>query len=86
MTKIEIFLDDLQTRLNAKLNPGFNKVWVDGNSKNGCVSYVLTIFSQYSYRMIFINDKNITLNIESELHTRYVDSLIERYKIYFRPE
>ena len=76
---------DLQVRLNSRLNPDYRRLWVQGNNKNG-ISIVLTIFNKSGYDMEFIKDKNISLDIESEMYLKYVDGIVNRYNSYFRPE
>jgi len=85
MSRFEIFMRDLQVRLNSRLNPDYRRLWVQGNNKNG-ISIVLTIFNKSGYDMEFIKDKNISLDIESEMYLKYVDGIVNRYNSYFRPE
>ena len=85
MSRFEIFMRDLQVRLNSRLNPDYRRLWVQGNNKNG-ISIVLTIFNKSGYDMEFIKDKNISLDIESEIYLKYVDDIVNRYNSYFRPE
>ena len=86
MSRFEIFLRDLQLRLNARLNPDYRRLWVQGYNKNGRLGLVMTLFFGNTYKMEFFNDTNISLDINSESYLRYVDTIVERYSSYFRPE
>lgn len=94
MTNFERTLRILQERLNERLAPGYNKIWVQGSNRPSATNLVFTIFptGHGQYTMKFMEIRNFRNyrpdgNLEEEMSiiNRHIDSfqsVLENYITY----